>query len=427
MIAELPTKKDLESRNIPNASEFLEIQAKAQEAFKKSLSFQKHKLSLINGYSLKPDILGEAFDFYRDLIMQKGDKRNSYLYGEAKPKLRKNLAKAIGSERYDDVAIGINASTFVSQVVSEYWGSGVKVLTTDGEFYGTVRFLNRLKEIPGNVITEVTIEDFDSFPTRIYEAACKDQYDLIIMSHIFFKSGNVVQDLEGLISLLKGKCKKIVIDGSCAFGNIPIQQSLGKMIDEVYYIGGVYKFVGAGEGFAFMSLPKSCKDRPVLTGWLFGEYTDESHYYSNPLHYEDGGERYSSSTLEASIWVRVNMILEYYEEKGFTIEMKSFYTTTLQDYLIKKIEEAGLSFLSRKNLKNKLGKIRPLQTCFEIRENEKKFSAQNLVNELNKHEIEADFRGNTLRLCVAIYHTVFDIDRLVDCLKQIDGISGGNN
>jgi selenocysteine lyase/cysteine desulfurase len=290
-------------------------------------------------------------------------------------------------------------------------------LTTTEEFYGIVRVLHRLKEI-GNLVTEVPVEPFEDLSQKLYEEACKEHYDVLILSHVFFKSGNAIDDLAELITKLKGKVDKIIIDGSGAFGNISIEQSLGSVMDDIYYIGGVMKFLGAGEGFSFMSLPKECTDRPVITGWVFGDITDEKQYYSDPVHYAEDGDRYSNSTLEASIWVRTNEIMEYFNNDNFTVEMKNKYTRTLQDYMMKKIEESNISFLSKNNLVTKFGKWRPLQTCFDLKG--QKITAKELVARLADSKIFTDSRGDRIRLCVAIYHTIFDIDFLVEKIKEID-------
>jgi len=246
----------------------------------------------------------------------------------------------------------------------------------------------------------------------------RKKYDVIVLSHVFFKSGNVLDNLDGLIKKLKGRVDKIVIDGSCAFGNIPIDKSLGSVMDDIYWIGGIYKFIGAGEGFSFMSLPKDCQDRPVMTGWLFGNYQDESHYYTHPLFYANDGDRYSNSTLECSIWVRTNEVLEHFKNEGFTIEMRNRYTAALQDYLLNKIDGANISFLSSENCATIFGKWRPLQTVFDLKD--QKISAKDLVEKLKAYDIIPDWRGDRLRICVAIYHTIFDIDFLVEKLVEID-------
>jgi len=49
-----------------------------------------------------------------------------------------------------------------------------------------------------------------------------------------------------------------------------------------------------------------------------------------------------------------------------------------------------------------------------------KITAKNAVMALEKLNIFPDFRGDILRLCPAIYHTIFDIDTLVAALKDID-------
>lgn len=414
----LPTLEDLKKVHPEKAELMLEVQQKSQKAFSKSLSYMKDKRYFQNNYSLRPDALETAFQRYSDMIMQKGEGRNPYVYGELKDSLRKNIAGWIGSKRPEDITLGYNATTFLGQLLTNFWGKPLRILTSDQEFYGTVRILARLKEIPGNTVTEVPIEPWKDFHERVLKEANSGEYDLAIFSHVFFKSANVLDDLDVLVKELKQKIPRVLVDGSAAFGNLPVDKQLGHVMDEIYYIGGIYKFVGSGEGFAFMSLPKGCDDRPVLTGWLFGDYTDESQYYTKPLYYSNDGDRYANSTSELSIWVRTNDIIEYFDKEGFTVDMKNQYTQILQDYMIKRLDEAKVSFLGSKNLVSHFGKWRPLQTAFDLKD--EKLTAAALVKELEKYGIVPDFRGSRIRLCPAIYHTIFDIDYLVDVLKEID-------
>ena len=354
--AKLPTLEELKKFN-PEQAEFMyEIQEKSQKAFSKSISLNKGKRYFQNNYSFRPNVLETAFQRYSDLILSQGELRNVYIHGELKPALQKRIAHWIGSSRPKDIALGYNATTFLAQVLSHFWGSPIRVLTTDQEFYGTVRVLSRLSELPENRVTEVPTEPFKDFHQRFLEEAKKGEYDLVVLSHVFFKSANVLDDLPDLIKELKQRIPRLWIDGSAAFGNLPVDKHLAEVMDEIYYIGGVYKYIGSGEGFAFMSLPKGCKDRPLVTGWLYGDISDERQYYTKPLPYADDGDRYANSTTELSIWVRTHDIMEYFDNEDFTVEKKNRYTTILQDYMVKKLDEANISYIGTKNLASVFGK-----------------------------------------------------------------------
>jgi len=277
---------------------------------------------------------------------------------------------------------------------------------------------HRLEEFKGNVINEVPVEPFETLSQRIIEEASKEKYDILLMSHVHFKSANVLDDLDELVLKVKDKVDKVIIDGGGAFGNVDIEKSLGSVMDHIYYMGGVLKFIGSGEGLTFMSLPKDCKDRPLYTGWLFGDNTDEAQYYTKPVYYADGAERYTNSTLEFSIWERTNAIMEDCNKNNFSVELKNKHTRALQDYLVKKIEDTKVSIVAKKNLVTKFGKWRALQTCYDLKD--EPIKAKEVVEKLKEFKIYADFRGDNLRLCVAVYHTIFDIDYLVKCLKEID-------
>lgn len=63
---------------------------------------------------------------------------------------------------------------FVCQVLSNYWGKKFKVLTTNLEFYGVAKVLNRMKEIEGVEIDQINVNDeFETIGERLVEACSK--------------------------------------------------------------------------------------------------------------------------------------------------------------------------------------------------------------------------------------------------------------
>lgn len=414
----VPSIEDLKSAGIPDPEYINEIHMKARKAYSKSLETQKGTIWLTNGYSLKPDAIELGFRLYEEMIWKKADGRIPHLLENVKEELKQNLAKWIGSDRPQDISCGVCYTNFLMQILSCFWGKPVRILTTDEEFYATTRIANRLREIDGNVIKEVPLFPLEDFNKRFYEEACKEKYDLVIISHVFFKCGVVLDDLDELILKLKTKVGRIIIDGGGSFGNVSTSKSLGHVMDDIYYIGGTFKFIGAGEGFTFMSLPKGCQDRPVFTGWLFGDIS-EKQYYSLPVEYPEGGDKYSHSTTEMSIWVRVNEVMKYFDKEMFTVEMKNQYTRTLQDCFIRQLNEKKISFLSEKNLvTNVNGKWRALQLVFEMKD--EKISAKEVSVRVARHRIIFDPKGTRLRICLPIYYNIFDMDVVIEKLQELD-------
>ena len=61
------------------------------------------------------------------------------------------------------------------------------------------------------------------------------------------------------------------MDGYHAFMAIPVE--LGALGRRIFYTAGGYKYVQAGEGACFLTIPERCDLRPLYTGWFsdFGQ------------------------------------------------------------------------------------------------------------------------------------------------------------
>jgi selenocysteine lyase/cysteine desulfurase len=417
---QVPSLDDLIARKIPNPEKIFEIQEIAQRIFSIGLEDHKGTLWLGNTYGIKPNVFLDGLKSYEEAAMKLGLSVLSFTMGDISTRIQEHFAELIGCTNPKRIALGINATTFISQILSNYWGKSFKVLTSNLEFYGVAKVLNRLKEIEGVQVDMLdAASDFLTFSERIKEACEKNRYDVVIMSDVFFKSGNILDNVAEIFQELKPKIGKIVIDGSSTFGNVPVTEIWGSFINEIYYIGAPKKFLGCGEGLAFMSVPNGCEDRPVFTGWLIKDYHDESQFYNFPVQFpKNSGDIYCNSTQDFSVRFRALAILDHFKKMGFTFEKQYFYNSTLQGFFLKKLDEEEIIFMGRHNLINQMGKYYPLQTCFNLEDME--VSAKEICLKLKTRNIHLTYRGNVLRVCMAVYFTIFDIEWVVNEISQLN-------
>lgn len=210
-----------------------------------------------------------------------------------------------------------------------------------------------------------------------------------------------------------------MIDGSSSFGNVPVKEIWGSFINKIYFIASPKKFLGCGDGLVFMSLPENCEDRPIFTGWLTKNFHKENLYYEFPIEYpKNNSDIYCNSTQDYCAMYRALFVLDNYKKMGFSFEKQYYYNSALQEYFLMKLDENKISFIGKHNLINKMGKYRPLQTCFCL--NNFKITAMEVCERLGRKNIFLTARGNVLRVCMAVFYTIFEIERVLNELVAID-------
>ncbi|MBP8283354.1 MAG: aminotransferase class V-fold PLP-dependent enzyme, partial [Chromatiaceae bacterium] len=120
---------------------------------------------------------------------------------------------------------------------------------------------------------------FETFDERFVEAARGGNFDLIVISQIFFKTGQGFNRLEELAELADPAGPWVVVDGYHGFMATPTD--LSAVADRVFYVSGGYKYAMTGEGAGFLLLERDPAEdgQPWLLG--YGESSD-AHHMSAP-------------------------------------------------------------------------------------------------------------------------------------------------
>lgn len=415
-----PTLEDLIKREISNPEEIFEIQQETMSIFSTSLKAQYPMLWFGNTYSLRPNVYFESEQEFTELIKNHGESLKKNFFGPLGEKIRESFADIVGISDPNRVCLGVNATTFVSQILSNYWGRTFKILSTNTEFPGVTRVLNALKEIENIEVFFLDAKNIKTFEEQLISEAFSKKYDVLVMSDVPYNFGTILPNIAEIIEKIKHRFEKIIIDGSTSFWNIPVKEVWGKTINDIYYIGCPKKFLCCGEGFNVMIIPEKCEDRPIFTGWFVKDGRNADFLKFPNIHPKNHADIYCNGTLDWSSRYRFLKIYEHYNKIGYTFEKQYKYRIMIQEYFLKKLEEKKITFLGKHNLRNQMGKFRPLQTCFDMSNSE--ITPEELNKILSEKGILETSTGETTRFCIGVYHTVFDIERLVEelyCIEEL--------
>lgn len=364
-----------------------------------------------------PDVTRVAHLQYWDDCAAASDEKWNKIFGEVIPKAQNHIAKILGLSEPKQVAFAPNTHELMTRILSLFLGSSeLTILTTSSEFHSLRRQLQRISEIPSvkveTVSTETLLQNrkifFDELKTKL-----KHKPRLFIISQVFFDSGLALTDDELLD--LHSSCDPetiMVVDGYHAFGALPV--NLSRLEGKIFYLAGGYKYAQAGEGAAFVIVPKG-DWRPAYTGW-FAEYGDLTKPAGANVGYTRDGLAFMGATQDPSGLYRFNAVWDLFQTEGLDVEAIHRY--------IKGLETLFLGHLSPIILKSH--KLTPLipenlnwHGHFLTYEGETETSAAEFQDSLKTHGILIDRRGKRLRFGFGLYHNETDVLSLTHKLNGI--------
>lgn len=345
-----------------------------------------------------PDVTLEAVQQYWHDAALLADEKWGPVFEQKIPAWQAAVARTLNLPDPDRIALAPNTHELVYRLISAFdLGRPLRILTTDGEFYSFARQLQRLEELDTVEVTRIAKEPYTTLAERFEQELHRNDYQLAYASQVFFDSGVVFPQLLE-IAERKPERTEFVIDGYHAFFARPVD--LGRVADKVFFTAGSYKYLGAGEGLCFMSIPKGCDLRPLNTGW-FAEMA-ELENRADRVGFSDNWLRFAGATMDYSTLYKGLAIFRLFENEGITVEKIHDYVLAAQRRFLDSMDTADHPLLNRENLiyhdlENGHGHFFTFD-CGTAEQSEI------LQKELKSRAVLCDRRQRMLRLGFAIYH-----------------------
>lgn len=371
-----------------------------KDLFSKALSVPGRLHMAAHSHHLWPDAtLAGQVEAWEDAVVLADHKWDKAL-GVVYPAAQALVARELSLPSSDSVVFAPNTHTLLAVLKSAIAHKPVRILSTDGEFHSFRRQAQRWVEA-GEVELTLVETDRPDFAERFLSAARTGTYDLIFVSHVFFKTGVVFDRVWELAELSRPEGPWVVVDGYHGFRAVPTD--LSAVADRVFYLAGGYKYAMAGEGAAFLHAPESFGPRPVLTGW-YAEFGDLEGPPGGVGYVRDAG-RFLGATFDPSGLYRFVAAGRMLEGEGLTTAAIAAHVGMLQRSLLAKIAAGDAGPLKDAMVMNPPGD--GSQARFLALKHEE---ASAWKQALADKGVVVDVRDDVLRIGLSVYHDAADIE-----------------
>jgi selenocysteine lyase/cysteine desulfurase len=189
-------------------------------------------------------------------------------------------------------------------------GERPKLVTTNGEFHSLRRQLDRLGEA-GIEVCRVEASPAESVGERLAEAV-DDRAAAAFVSTVFFTTGEIAGGLDRLAETCRRHGVPLVLDLYHQLNVVPFSVRQAGL-EDVYAVGGGYKYCQLGEGNCFLRFPPECDLRPVITGW-FAEFGDLEKPPAGGVAYNMADDRFAGATYDPTSHYRAAEVFGFFVE-----------------------------------------------------------------------------------------------------------------
>jgi kynureninase len=190
-----------------------------------------------------------------------------------------------------------------------------RLVTTDGEFHTIRRQLDRLAE-EGLEVIRIPEAPLESLAARLGRAV-DDRTALVLVSAVFFDTGRIARGLGEVAASCRRHGARFLLDAYHALNVVPVSLA-EEGLDDVFVVGGGYKYCQLGEGNCFLRIPQETDLRPVVTGW-FSEFTAlAERQRPDRVPYGAGGDRFAGATYDPTSHYRAAAVFDFFQEQGLT-------------------------------------------------------------------------------------------------------------
>jgi len=377
------------------------VSAARKDLFSRALAAAPGRLHMAaHSHHLWPDAtLAAQVEAWEDAALLADHKWDKAL-GQVYPVAQGLVARELALPSPDSVVFAPNTHTLLTALVSAIARRPVRVLSTDGEFHTFRRQAQRWAEAGEIELTLVESEAPD-FAERFVRVAREGDFDLIFVSHVFFRTGLVFDRVWELADLARPEGPWVAVDGYHGFRAVPTD--LSAVADRVFYLAGGYKYAMAGEGAAFLHAPAGFGPRPVQTGW-YAEFGDLEGPPGGVGYGRDAG-RFLGATFDPSGLYRFVAAGRMLEAQGLSTATIAGHVTRQQRSLLARIAAGAAGPLKDAMALNPPGSG-PQARFLALRHP----SAPAWKQALAAQEVVVDVRDDVLRIGLSIYHDEDDLE-----------------
>lgn len=358
-----------------------------------------------------PDVTRDAQLEYWDDCAKSSDHKWDKIFGEVVPKFQNHIASILNLKHKEQIVFAPNTHELVSRILSLFLGKPkLDILTTASEFHSWRRQIQRISELPQVNVMAVPADE-KLIDHLIMEL--KKKPDLFFISQVFFDSGMALTDEE--LKKLSDHCPKetiMVVDGYHGFAAIPTD--LSQLEGRIFYLGGGYKYAQAGEGAAFLVVPRG-DWRPAYTGW-FAEFGELSKPSGAQVGYTKDGMGFMGATQDSSGLYRFNAAWDLFNREGLTVPVIHEFVKNLQKEFIKRLPENFLTSQSLRPIYHSDLSWHGHFLTFEASNEEK---AEATENALKASGVIIDRRGRRIRFGFGLYQNQSDVMAVIERLQKL--------
>ncbi|EZY63672.1 aminotransferase class V-fold PLP-dependent enzyme [Staphylococcus aureus] len=310
---------------------------KGGDFIKRNLYFNTGELSIVIK-ELKCRIIRETKNEFYYGRSRKGSRKN---FNVQLSYLREQIADLIGA--FSEEITITNNTTFGLNIVLNgmKFNSGDEIITTSMEHLASISPLTNLKNKKKVIIKEYKVTK--RFNVKKLEELITCKTKMIVISHIFWKTGEVVP-IKEVIDIAHSKGIKVLVDGAQAVGSYPVNLH---NINADFYCFPAHKWLYGPEGLGFLFVRKNIQKDLDIT--FSGISTFEHFNDYNDYSIQDNGQRWELGTIFRPSVYGMNDVLKYLTD---TIKFKNIYIKTqrLNNYMKCLVSDiANISIVTDKN------------------------------------------------------------------------------
>jgi kynureninase len=315
---------------------------------------------------------------------------------------RRRLANLMGAPRPDCVVPRTSAGQGLRAVLNTY-DSVPSVVATAGEFDSLDVILREYAHRGRIRLTLVTAREDGHFAADGLRAAIARGAELVVMSQVFFQSGQVLPELSAIVADTHRAGARILLDVYHALGVFPVDVAA---LDVDFAVGGSYKYLRGGPGACFLYVHPRHLDpglRTLDTGW-FAKASPFSYERPDPPRYAPGGDAWLESTPA---------VLPFYQARAgqiFTLAVGiarlRAHSLCLQRRLVELLAARGIAAMGGSEDRGAFVVIRhPMARAWAAA--------------LGARGIVTDARADWLRLCPDVLTSDAELVRAADALGAV--------